>query len=490
MIFRLALLSIATIIFSLDPAAARAEVIARVAVLPFEVYTNTRNASLKDTIAHELASRIAQEEGIVVVDQARIKDILDSKTSFSFNEIALRSIAEKLEVPFLVLGSMTRIGENLSLDTYVFTTQGSSSFTKDFTEGKNLNSLIKKMAQKISSQILEIARASSEVQEPEATEQPSLGELEEPADAAAAGEDNAPVPEEQEGVEMVTEESVQSEVEENTAVPGALPPNTATDEVVDQPHTVPDKEITGDAVAEATAEEGTQRVPEAQVDSEGLHDPGKPVVEEDETATVAGLPTGDAASSIEKPLNSGKKNRKDKSLSSPFSTMKPIQITSKSMEADNKKNMVTFKGNVVVKQEDIVILSDIMKVAYEAKGGISRVEASGNVKMSQENRIATGKKLVFYNPEQKIVMTGNAKIWQGDNLISCDKVTVLLEEDKIFFDGTVDSIIYPKSIQEQDSEKTQQVEAITLPPHEPTSENEDDAIPLPEGEGSLKDASH
>jgi lipopolysaccharide export system protein LptA len=87
-------------------------------------------------------------------------------------------------------------------------------------------------------------------------------------------------------------------------------------------------------------------------------------------------------------------------------------------------------------------------------------------------------------------MTGNAKIWQGDNLISCDKVTVLLEEDKIFFDGTVDSIIYPKSIQEQDSEKTQQVEAITLPPHEPTSENEDDAIPLPEGEGSLKDASH
>jgi lipopolysaccharide export system protein LptA len=173
--------------------------------------------------------------------------------------------------------------------------------------------------------------------------------------------------------------------------------------------------------------------------------------------------------------------------------MKPIQITSKSMEADNKKNMVTFKGNVVVKQEDIVIISDIMKVAYESKGGISRVEASGNVKMSQEDRIATGKKLVFYNREQKIVMTGNAKIWQGDNLISCEKVTVLLEEDKIFFEGTVDSIIYPKSIQEQDSEKKQQVEAITLPPHDPTSENEvheENAIPLREEEGSLQDASN
>jgi lipopolysaccharide export system protein LptA len=229
------------------------------------------------------------------------------------------------------------------------------------------------------------------------------------------------------------------------------------------------------------------------VETVGLDDPGKPLGEEGETATVAALPTGDTDPSPEQPHNSGKKKRKDKSLSSPFSTMKPIQITSKSMEADNKKNMVTFKGNVVVKQEDIVILSDIMKVAYEAKGGISRVEASGNVKMSQENRIATGKKLVFYNPEQKIVMTGNAKIWQGDNLISCEKVTVLLEEDKIFFEGTVDSIIYPKSIQEQDSGKKQQVEPLTLPRDEPTSGNdvrEEDAIPPREGEGSLKDASH
>ena len=95
--------------------------------------------------------------------------------------------------------------------------------------------------------------------------------------------------------------------------------------------------------------------------------------------------------------------------------------------------------------------------------------------------------------KQKIVMTGNPKIWQGDNLISCEKVTVLLEEDKIFFEGTVDSTIYPKSIQEKDSEKKQQVEAIKLPPHDPTAENEvreENVIPLREGEGSLPDASN
>ena len=156
----------------------------------------------------------------------------------------------------------------------------------------------------------------------------------------------------------------------------------------------------------------------------------------------------------------------DKSFSSPFSTVKPVKITSKSMEADNKRNMVTFKGNVIVKQEDIVISSDLMKVSYEPKGGINKVEASGNVKMSQENRIATGKKLIFFNPEQKIVMTGKPKIWQGDNLISCEKVTVLLEEDKIFFEGKVDSIIYPRSMQEEQKENKQQVEEITTPRRE------------------------
>ena len=486
MIFRLVLLSIVTIILSLSTTLARATVTARVAVLPFEVYTNASAASLQDTISHELSSHIAQEEGIAVVDQAHIKDILGSKTSFSFNEAALRGVAEKLGVPFLVLGSMTKIGENLSLDTYLFTTQGAPSFSKDFAEGKNLNSLMKKMAQKISSRIRETARASSDALEPEAPPKSSVREPERRTDEGSAGLSSPPEPEEQVIAEVVAEESVQSEAEENTSVFGALPPQPITDAVV------PDKKIAADAADEATAEEGSQRIPEDRVNPEVLTDPAGPVVEDGDTVTVAGLPKGDADHSSEQPKKRDKKQRKDTSLSSPFSTMKPIQITSKSMEADNKKNIVTFKGNVVVKQEDIVILSDIMKVAYEAKGGISRVEASGNVKMSQENRIATGKKLVFYNPEQKIVMTGNAKIWQGDNLISCEKVTVLLEEDKIFFEGTVDSIIYPKSLQVQDSEKKQQVEALPLPPQAPTSVNdvrEENAIPPGEGEGSLKDAS-
>ena len=147
------------------------------------------------------------------------------------------------------------------------------------------------------------------------------------------------------------------------------------------------------------------------------------------------------------------------------------------MEADNKRNEVTFKQNVVAKQGDMVIFSDIMKVKYKTKGGIRRIEAVGNVKMKQGDRIATGEKIVFYNPEQKIVMTGNPRIWQDDNLISCDKVTVLLGEDKIFFEGKVDSTIYPKSIKESQKRKDRQVEEITSLPG-PNAEEKGESTPV------------
>jgi len=101
-----------------------------------------------------------------------------------------------------------------------------------------------------------------------------------------------------------------------------------------------------------------------------------------------------------------------------------------------------------------------MTVDYEKEGGINTVQASGNVKMSQADRVATGTRIIFYNTEQKIVMTGNPKIWQGANLISCDKITVLLEQDKIFFEGKVDSTIFPKSIQDAQKKDVKQVEAI------------------------------
>jgi lipopolysaccharide export system protein LptA len=55
---------------------------------------------------------------------------------------------------------------------------------------------------------------------------------------------------------------------------------------------------------------------------------------------------------------------------------------------------------------------------------------------------------VFTNAEQKIVLTGQPKVWQGRDMVSGEKITILLEEDKSFVEGgperRVEVILYPK----------------------------------------------
>ena len=403
MTLRSILVGIALIAVPLIFSSSKVAATLRVAVLPFEVYSDESTEYLTDTIAKELSAQMAIDKKITTVDQADIKRVLESEPPLNFNEVALKRISERLTAHFLVLGSLTRISENLSMDVYVFNPQGPTPFSKDFTEGKELNSLVRQMARKVSAKVLLIARNYPELQEPEAVEKAELKATVE----EAAPSDTQPSP----------SASVQKEEEK---------------------------------------EETKAVLTEGQVREEPLEPEAKETV-------VSMLATPDLEKAVEEP--------KDISSSSPFAADRPIKITSDTLEADNKRNMVTFKGNVIARQESMVIFSDIMKVNYERKGGIKTVEASGAVKMTQEDRIATGQKIVFYNPEQKIVLTGNPKIWQDDNLISCDKVTVLLKEDKIFFEGEVDSTIYPKSAKENTKGAVQQIEEVSLPA-QPKAEGE------------------
>ncbi len=509
MIFRQLLFNLAILILLGATSFAQTAEPVRVAVLPFEIYSNIRSAGLQKMIAEDLSRNIADKGQVNLVDYATVTTLLDKSTP-TFSQSALLEIAEKLEADFLVLGSVTKIGDNLSLDTYLFSPLGTPSFSKSFAEGKNLNALLKEMGTKINSQVLKsvlsyqktqaaeekvafeetggtgpvvpaAVKTQEEPEEPATEEEVAKGPVVAYADTGSGEDGSQPsgsLEEEPPGeivAEEAGEESFPEAVDEETKEEPVIieePEGEAPEESVLAYADTKSGEYAGqpedlDSLEDIPQPSGTLTEEAAQ--KMGIEEAGQkasPAVEEkeDKTATVALLKEPEREET-----DSTEKEPEDKSFSSPFSTLKPVKITSKTMEADNKRNMVTFKGDVVVKQEDIVIFSDTMKVSYEPKGGINKVEASGNVKMSQENRIATGKKLVFYNPEQKIVMTGSPKIWQGDNLISCEKVTVLLEDNKIVFEGKVDSIIYPQSLKEEqkkEDEEENQVEEITLPPLE------------------------
>jgi lipopolysaccharide export system protein LptA len=129
----------------------------------------------------------------------------------------------------------------------------------------------------------------------------------------------------------------------------------------------------------------------------------------------------------------------------------PLRITSQQLEADNKNQVIIFKGKVVARQAEVTLYADVAHVYYERKeegNEIREIVATGNVKMQQEDRLATGQKAVFTNADQKIVLTGDPKVWQGKDMVSGEKIIVLLDEDKSYVESgpeqKVEVVLYPK----------------------------------------------
>jgi lipopolysaccharide export system protein LptA len=128
----------------------------------------------------------------------------------------------------------------------------------------------------------------------------------------------------------------------------------------------------------------------------------------------------------------------------------PIKITAKTLVADNKRGTVTFKGNVVATRGEMVISSDALIASYSNKGKeIDQITAQGNVRVTQGDTVAVGQKAVFYNAEQKVVLSQEAKVWQGRNEVSGETITVFLGEDRMVVEGgtsqRVNATIFPSN---------------------------------------------
>jgi lipopolysaccharide export system protein LptA len=129
----------------------------------------------------------------------------------------------------------------------------------------------------------------------------------------------------------------------------------------------------------------------------------------------------------------------------------PLRVTAQELEADNKNRVITFRGKVEARQGGLFISADMAQVFYEKKeegNEIREVVATGNVRVQDGERFATGQKAVFANAEQKITLTGQPKVWQGKDMVSGEKIIVLLNEEKSFVesgpDRRVEMILHPK----------------------------------------------
>src|ERR1700759_1343797 len=131
----------------------------------------------------------------------------------------------------------------------------------------------------------------------------------------------------------------------------------------------------------------------------------------------------------------------------------PIQIEAASLEMRDKKKEATFSGNVKVVQGDTTMTSKTLVVFYESKdsnaapapaatgkaksaamqsatpgpGGsssIKRLEAKGNVIVTQKDQVVTGETAVFDTKTNLITMLGGVVLTQCKNVLRGDRLLV------------------------------------------------------------------
>lgn len=114
----------------------------------------------------------------------------------------------------------------------------------------------------------------------------------------------------------------------------------------------------------------------------------------------------------------------------------PIHITSDTVEANQKQNMITFKGNVVAKQGDTTLYANTLIIYYDPNTQkLKEVVATGNVKLVQLNRRATGQRAMFYQDSNKVVLDGEAVVREGENVIRGERLIFYVNEERTVMEG-------------------------------------------------------
>jgi lipopolysaccharide export system protein LptA len=114
----------------------------------------------------------------------------------------------------------------------------------------------------------------------------------------------------------------------------------------------------------------------------------------------------------------------------------PIDITSDTAEADQKQNTVTFKGNVVAKQEETTLYAQTLVIHYDPDTKRPKeITATGNVKLVHLQRRVTSQKATFHEGENKIVLDGEAVVREGENVIRGERIIFYVDEERSVVEG-------------------------------------------------------
>jgi lipopolysaccharide export system protein LptA len=166
-------------------------------------------------------------------------------------------------------------------------------------------------------------------------------------------------------------------------------------------------------------------------------------------AAASPAASGAAPSGPSRPAEAGGKA----GTSEPAATGKPgqpVTVDADQLESLQKEGLVIFTGNVVARQDGSVQYADRMEVYLDASGDrIVRTVSTGSVRIiTKDCRTGTARRAEYYDAEQRVILIGNARVWQDDNVVTGERITMYIAEDRSVVEGgrqeRVKAVFYQK----------------------------------------------
>ena len=163
---------------------------------------------------------------------------------------------------------------------------------------------------------------------------------------------------------------------------------------------------------------------------------------------LGALVPGFAAGQLPLPGASGGTKSKDEKA-------QPLTVDADRMERFGKENLVIFSGNVVARRDNSVQYAERVEVYLDEKGDrVLRTVSTGGVRIiTKDCRTGTAQRAEYFDLEQRVTLIGNARVWEEDNVVSGDTITLYISQDRSIVQGgkqeRVKAVFYAKDTEKQ-----------------------------------------
>jgi len=131
----------------------------------------------------------------------------------------------------------------------------------------------------------------------------------------------------------------------------------------------------------------------------------------------------------------------------------PIDIHSDTLDLDYKAHTVFYRGHVYATQGTASLSSDTLQVLYNGDfKDLKQAIATGNVRVAQGGRWATGEKAELNQDNHTVVMTGNPVMHDGPDQVAGTRILIYLDSQKSVVEKA-HAVLFPNKSENREDHK-------------------------------------